>query len=217
MPRASVRCGRVAPCLSARLSRCVSAAATRRARAIRSTRAGRPADRRAGRRPRSRRGCCRWHSAPTRAARPSARQVSAAPMHSSPRFGAINRQGSFSMAYSMDHVGVFAGTLSDVWSTARYIASQAGGDPGYPGLDGPLNAPSPRKPVRLIRLGTAGWPVAEPAAKDAFEAYLKRLASAGVAIVSRRDDAAIEAYETALAGMPELWTHLYRYEMHWPM
>ena len=37
-----------------------------------------------------------------------------------PTFGAINRQGSFSMAYSMDHVGVFAGTLSDMWRTARY-------------------------------------------------------------------------------------------------
>jgi Asp-tRNA(Asn)/Glu-tRNA(Gln) amidotransferase A subunit family amidase len=134
-----------------------------------------------------------------------------------PTFGAINRQGSFSMAYSMDHVGVFAGALSDVWTTARFITSVAGGDPGYPGLDGPLQAPPPRKPARLVRLDTAGWPVAEPAAKEAFETYLARLASAGVAIVSRRDDAAIEAYDTALADMPQLWTHLYRFEMHWPM
>ena len=43
-----------------------------------------------------------------------------------PTFGAINRQGSFSMAYSMDHIGVFAGTLSDMWTTARYMASEAG-------------------------------------------------------------------------------------------
>jgi Asp-tRNA(Asn)/Glu-tRNA(Gln) amidotransferase A subunit family amidase len=134
-----------------------------------------------------------------------------------PTFGAINRQGSFSMAYSMDHVGVFAGTLSDVWTTARLIASEAGGDPGYPGLDGPLQAPPPKKPTRLIRLDTAGWPAAEPAAKEALEAYLKRLANTGVAIVSRRDDAAIEAYEAVLADMPQLWTNLYRFEMHWPM
>jgi Asp-tRNA(Asn)/Glu-tRNA(Gln) amidotransferase A subunit family amidase len=134
-----------------------------------------------------------------------------------PTFGAINRQGSFSMAYSLDHLGVFAGTLSDVWTTARFIASEAGGDPGYPGLDGALHAPPPKKPARLIRLDTAGWPVAEAAAKAAFEAYLQRLANAGVTIVSRRDDAAIEAYETALADMPQLWTYLYRFEMHWPM
>ena len=100
---------------------------------------------------------------------------------------------------------------------ARFIASKAGGDPGYPGLDGALSPPAPRKPVCLIRLDTAGWPAAEPAAKDAFEAYQLRLADAGVKIITRRDDPAIEAYETALAGIPQLWTHLYRFEMHWPM
>ena len=134
-----------------------------------------------------------------------------------PTFGAINRQGSFSMAYSMDHLGVFAGTLSDMWTTARFIVTEAGGDPGYPGLDGALNPPPPRKPARLIRLDTAGWPAAEPAAKAAFEAYLSRLGDAGIEIVTRRDDAAIEACETALADMPALWTNLYRFEMHWPM
>jgi len=133
-----------------------------------------------------------------------------------PTFGAINRQGSFSMAYSMDHVGVFAGTLSDMWTTARFIVTEAGGDPGHPGLDGALDPPPPRKPARLIRLDTAGWRVAEPAAKAAFEAYLSRLANAGVEIISRHDDAAIETYESALAGMPQLWTNLYRFEMHWP-
>jgi Asp-tRNA(Asn)/Glu-tRNA(Gln) amidotransferase A subunit family amidase len=134
-----------------------------------------------------------------------------------PTFGALNRQGSFSMAYSMDHLGVFAGTLSDVWATARFIASEAGGDPGHPGLDGALHAPQPRKPARLIRLDTAGWPVAEPAATAAFEAYVLRLAGAGVTIITRRDDTAVEAYETALATTPQLWTNLYRFEMHWPM
>jgi Asp-tRNA(Asn)/Glu-tRNA(Gln) amidotransferase A subunit family amidase len=134
-----------------------------------------------------------------------------------PTFGAINRQGSFSMADSMDHLGVFAGTLSDMWTTARFIVQEAGGDPGYPGLDGALAPPLPRKASRLIRLDTAGWPTAEPAAKAALEEYLLRLADAGVEIVTRRDDAAIEAYESALSGMPQLWTNLYRFEMHWPM
>lgn len=99
-----------------------------------------------------------------------------------PTFGAINRQGSFSMAYSMDHVGVFAGTLSDMWTTARYIAGEAGGDPSHPGLYGSLAAPVPRQPARLIRLDTAGWLVAEPAAQQAFEQFLARLTAAGVAI-----------------------------------
>jgi Asp-tRNA(Asn)/Glu-tRNA(Gln) amidotransferase A subunit family amidase len=134
-----------------------------------------------------------------------------------PTFGAINRQGAFSTAYSMDHLGVFAGTLSDMWTTARFIASEAGGDPSHPGLYGALAAPVPRKPARLIRLDTAGWPAAEPAAKAAFENFLSRLIAAGVEVVTRRDDPAIETYETAHARTPQLWTNLYRYEMHWPL
>lgn len=134
-----------------------------------------------------------------------------------PTFGAINRQGSFSMAYSMDHVGVFAGTLSDVWSTARYIANEAGGDPSYPGLYGELVPPKPRKPARLIRLDTAGWAAAEPAAKAAFESYLARLVQAGIEVIARGDHPGVEVYESAHSRTPELWTNLYRFEMHWPM
>lgn len=134
-----------------------------------------------------------------------------------PTFGAINRQGSFSMAYSMDHVGVFAGTVSDMWRTARFIAGQAGGDPSHPGLYGGEAPPAPRKPARLIRLDTAGWPVAEPAAKDQFERFMAQLSEAGVEIVTRHDDPAIEAYEAAHTRTPVLWADLYRYEMHWPM
>jgi Asp-tRNA(Asn)/Glu-tRNA(Gln) amidotransferase A subunit family amidase len=132
-------------------------------------------------------------------------------------FGAINRQGSFSTAYSMDHLGVFAGSLSDMWTTARYIAREAGGDPSHPGLYGALTPPAPRKPARLIRLDTAGWSAAEPAAKAPFEARIERLKQSGVEIVTRRDDAAIEAYEAAHAHTPQLWVNLYRFEMHWPL
>jgi Asp-tRNA(Asn)/Glu-tRNA(Gln) amidotransferase A subunit family amidase len=134
-----------------------------------------------------------------------------------PTFGAINRQGSFSMAYSMDHIGVFAGTLSDMWTTARYMASEAGGDPSHPGLYGALEPPAPRKPARLIRLDTAGWPNAELQAMQAFEQCLARLADAGVDIIGRGDHPSIEAYEIAHARTPQLWSALYRYEMHWPM
>src|SRR6185437_3410789 len=81
-----------------------------------------------------------------------------------PTFGAINRQGAFSQAYSMDHLGVFAGTLSDMWTIARFIAKEAGGDPSHSGLYGALAPPAPHKPARLIRLDMAGWAVTEPAA-----------------------------------------------------
>lgn len=74
-----------------------------------------------------------------------------------PTFGAINRQGVFSAADSMDHLGTFAGSLSDIWIIARHMAGTAGGDPGHPGLYGGPRPPAPRRPERLIRLDTAGW------------------------------------------------------------
>jgi len=45
----------------------------------------------------------------------------------------------------------------------------------------------------------------------------RRTQSAGIEIVARGDDPAIEAYETAHGRTPQLWSALYRYEMHWPM
>ncbi len=134
-----------------------------------------------------------------------------------PTFGGINRQGAFSAAQSLDHLGVLGGSLADVWTTARYAAKHAGGDPGSPGLYGALEPPEARKPQRLVRLDMAGWAVAEEAAKRAFEAKLRELETAGVRIYSRRDDPLIEDYEQQLARMPGLWQALYRFEMRWPL
>lgn len=43
------------------------------------------------------------------------------------------------------------------------------------------------------------------------------MSEAGVEIVTRRDDPAIEAYEAVHARSPTLWANLYRFEMRWPM
>ena len=134
-----------------------------------------------------------------------------------PTFGGINRQGSYSAAQSLDHIGVLGGSLSDVWTSARYAVKHAGGDPGCPGLYGAVEAPAPHKPARLVRLDMAGWAVADEAAKSAFERHLRALDNAGVRIYSRRDDPVIEDYERLLARMPQLWQALYRFEMRWPL
>jgi Asp-tRNA(Asn)/Glu-tRNA(Gln) amidotransferase A subunit family amidase len=131
-----------------------------------------------------------------------------------PTFGAINRQGVFSMAHSMDHVGVLAGGLEDAWIAAHHVSKVAGGDPGHPGLYGGGDAPAPQRPERLIRLDMAGWAETGGASRAAFSAWLART---GVAVVSRGEDPMIEAYERELAAMPDLWRALYRYEMRWPM
>jgi len=132
-------------------------------------------------------------------------------------FGAINRQGVFSAADSMDHLGVFGGSLSDMWISARHMAKLGGGDPGYPGLFGGDAPPAPKKPARLIRLDTAGWDQTDDATKAAYEEFLGTLTDAGVEIFSRADDPAIESYEQVFADMPELWRSLYRFEFQWPM
>ena len=132
-------------------------------------------------------------------------------------YGAINRQGVFSAADSMDHIGVFGGSLSDVWIAARHMARLAGGDPGHPGLFGGSTPPAAVRPMRLIRLETAGWAQTDEATRDAFEAFLAVLEAAGVEIFGRGDDPAIESCETVFADMPELWRSLYRFEFQWPL
>ena len=134
-----------------------------------------------------------------------------------PTYGAINRQGSYSAAHSLDHLGVLAGSLSDMWTTARWAVKHAGGDPGHPGLYGAIEAPVPRKPARLVRLDMAGWAVADQEAKDCFERKLHSLKQDGVQIYSRHDDPMIEAYEALLARTLQLWAALYRFEMRWPL
>ena len=134
-----------------------------------------------------------------------------------PTFGAINRQGVFSAADSMDHLGTFAGSLRDVWIVARHMARLAGGDPGHPGLYGGAAPPAPRKPMRLVRLEMAGWARTDDATKAAFEEVVAGLAASGVEIFAKGDDPAIDEYEALLARMPELWRDLYRFEMRWPM
>ena len=132
-------------------------------------------------------------------------------------FGALNRQGVFSAAHSMDHLGVFGGDLSDVWIMSRHISRFGGGDPGYPGLFGADEPPAPRKPSRLIQLHTAGWGQTDDTTKAEFTKFLDGLRAAGVEIYDRTDDPSIEAYEQAFAEMPELWRSLYRFEFKWPM
>ena len=90
-----------------------------------------------------------------------------------PTFGAIDRRGGIDPSPSCNHLGFLAGTLTDAWEVAQFIASITGGDPGCLPLAGSAQLPAPRKPARLARQYTAGWQHTDAASKDAFAAFLR--------------------------------------------
>jgi Asp-tRNA(Asn)/Glu-tRNA(Gln) amidotransferase A subunit family amidase len=133
-----------------------------------------------------------------------------------PSVGAINRGGSHDY-FSQSCTGVLAASLADAWRLAREIARRAGGDPGYPALSGPADPPPSRCPARLVVFETAGWERASPAARQAFEAALRRLSAAGIGLARRGADDAIAAVENAIAGAFELTRGINAWEGRWPL
>ena len=105
-----------------------------------------------------------------------------------------------------------------MWTTARFIASQAGGDPGYPGLDGALMRRAPRKPsaadpARHRRL--AGRRACRQGSVRGVSRAARRRRRRDRQPPRRCGDRA--PMRRRSRDMPQLWTNLYRFEMHWPM
>src|SRR4051794_17250700 len=133
-----------------------------------------------------------------------------------PSVGRINRGGSYDY-FSQSCTGVLAASLEDAWLVAMNIASRAGGDPGYPGLQGPSEPPPARRPRALAVLQTSGWEEAASAARAAFEAAAARLAAAGIALADRYADPVIEHVEGAITDAAELTRAINAWEGHWPL
>ena len=133
-----------------------------------------------------------------------------------PSVGAINRGGSHDNL-SQSCMGVLAATLDDAWQVASEIAVRAGGDPGYPGLVGPLRMPPAAKPRRLVFLETGGWQVASSDAKQALQGLLARLSSIGIDIVTRQSDKLVGALEDAIVNARALSARINAWESRWPL
>jgi Asp-tRNA(Asn)/Glu-tRNA(Gln) amidotransferase A subunit family amidase len=133
-----------------------------------------------------------------------------------PTFGAINRGGSHDYM-SQSSQGVLAASLRDAWCTLAAIAVRVGGDPGYPGLEGPLTLPQARAPEVLIGLETPGWAIASEPARDAFENMKARLINGGVRILTRRDRPEIDAFEAMLMRALPLTRLINAWESLWPL
>jgi Asp-tRNA(Asn)/Glu-tRNA(Gln) amidotransferase A subunit family amidase len=112
---------------------------------------------------------------------------------------------------------MLAATLEDAWVVAREISARAGGDPGFPGLGGPMAPPPATRPRRLAMLETAGWAVALPAARECLEAAVGRIRDAGIEIATRYTDNAVAELETAIADANPLSRKINNWEGRWPL
>ena len=133
-----------------------------------------------------------------------------------PSVGGINRGGSYDY-FSQSCTGVLAASLEDAWLVAVNIAARAGGDPGYPGLQGPPEPPPAQRPRALAVLQTSGWEIAAPEARRAFEAAAARLAEAGIALADRHADPVIAEVEDAISDAAELTRAINAWEGRWPL
>jgi Asp-tRNA(Asn)/Glu-tRNA(Gln) amidotransferase A subunit family amidase len=133
-----------------------------------------------------------------------------------PSVGSLNRGGS------MDHLsqsaaGALGASLEDAWAIARAISERVGGDPGYPGLSGPLEAPPARAPQTIAVLQTAGWDRASAAARAELMRAVELCRTAGARIVDRSNDRAVADVEEAIAGAMPLSRTINTWESRWPL
>ncbi|NKB22510.1 MAG: amidase [Alphaproteobacteria bacterium] len=133
-----------------------------------------------------------------------------------PSVGGINRGGSFD-GFSQNCTGVIAATLADTWVMAREMSSRAGGDAGYVGLTGPMTLPEANKPKTVALLQTAGWETATDDAKQQLQSARETLESAGITVIDRASNAAVEAAEEAISDANPLSRDINAWEGRWPL
>ena len=133
-----------------------------------------------------------------------------------PSVGGINRGGSFDV-FSQSCTGTIAATIDETWVVAREMSARCGGDPGYPGVSGPMVRPAARRPGRIAVLETAGWEVAGDAAKAAFASVRERLEAAGIECADRRSDETVAEVEDAIADAVPLARSVNAWETRWPL
>jgi Asp-tRNA(Asn)/Glu-tRNA(Gln) amidotransferase A subunit family amidase len=132
-----------------------------------------------------------------------------------PSVGAVNRGGSHDFC-SQSAQGVLAATLADAWQVLTEIVARAGGDPGSPGLAGPVSPPPGRTPRIIAVLETPAWTDASEAAKAALYEACDALIASGVSVLRRRDRPEIAAAEQALAETQRLTRVINTWESRWP-
>ena len=132
-----------------------------------------------------------------------------------PTFGAINRGER--LGYSQSHVGIHAGSVQDMWHTAMEMVIRVGGDPGHPGLYGPMSAPEGKRPGCLAVLETEGWERLDSKSRKAFEDLLTQLEDEGVRIIRRGNNPLLELLEQAVQDATTKSMQLISWEQRWSL
>jgi aspartyl-tRNA(Asn)/glutamyl-tRNA(Gln) amidotransferase subunit A len=103
-----------------------------------------------------------------------------------PTFGRISRRGMLALAWSLDHVGVFARTVADAALALEALAGHDPADPGSAAVPAPdLGAALAGPPARPPRLGLVGAPLdarATPVMRAHLVAVGDRLVAAGATV-----------------------------------
>jgi len=116
---------------------------------------------------------------------------------------------------SMSTHGPHAGCIEDMWRVAIEIASRTGGDPGHTGLMGPMTAPEAVKPERLVVLETEGWAKTDDASKTAFAGLMENMERAGITLIRRADNSAVESLEASIADGTHVCGTITAWENRW--
>ncbi len=132
-----------------------------------------------------------------------------------PSQGAINRGER--QATSMSTHGVHAGCVEDMWLVAIAIATRTGGDPDRLPLSGPAVPLPAHRPFSVAVMQTEGWDGLDDATRSAFEQVVERVAAAGVTVLRRATDPAIERFEQAIMGTMAMTNTITAWENHWAM
>ncbi|WP_198029436.1 amidase [Bradyrhizobium sp. WSM3983] len=132
-----------------------------------------------------------------------------------PTMGALNRGER--QGFSQSHIGVHAGSLTDMWRVATEIAKRSGGDPGYPGLFGGPELHAAVRPARLVVMEAQGWSELDADTRSAFEELLSDLSGAGVEIIRRSSHSMVELFERAIGESLEITRDVCAYEMRWSL
>jgi Asp-tRNA(Asn)/Glu-tRNA(Gln) amidotransferase A subunit family amidase len=133
-----------------------------------------------------------------------------------PTVGTVNRGGSHDGLSQSAH-GVLAASLEDAWNVLREIALRVGGDPGHRPLAGTKRALRSSRPRRLGVLRTSGFEASEEYARRDLEGTCRRLAGAGVELLTAEDTPVMARLEAAVKDAQRLSLEIVGYESLWPL